>query len=299
MTMRDRLAVNPLQWSATSDGWIDPSLAPSRPERLAALAELGFRSVHVEIADALEPEAYRRDLESAGLSAGPGICGADWAPEAAQRQAIVEDGRRFAAAYAALGVEVVFLSAGMTQESPRVLRAAIGAEHDEERLTRTVEMFERVARAMTEEGVRPALHPHVGSWVETERDTRAVLDTVGADILGFGPDTGHLAWTGADVPALVGDYAERVAGIHVKDIDLTVAAQARSEELDYRSTIMRGLWREPGHGDLDPKALVASVPGSPWLVVEVDRHSTPTPMESLRRCAEWAHALDTEGAGTP
>ncbi|MFI6681590.1 hypothetical protein [Kribbella sp. NPDC050470] len=52
------------------------------------------------------------------------------------------------------------------------------------------------AEAITSEGVTPALHPHVGSTIETEPEIRAVLDAVPASILSFGPDTGHLAWAG-------------------------------------------------------------------------------------------------------
>ncbi|MEV0288785.1 hypothetical protein AB0H36_32090 [Kribbella sp. NPDC050820] len=52
------------------------------------------------------------------------------------------------------------------------------------------------AEAITSEGVTPALHPHVGSTIETEPEIRAVLDAVPASILSIGPDTGHLAWAG-------------------------------------------------------------------------------------------------------
>ena len=43
--------------------------------------------------------------------------------------------------------------------------------------------YDRIGEAMRAEGVRPALHPHVGTWVETERECRAVLDAVEPDSL--------------------------------------------------------------------------------------------------------------------
>jgi inosose dehydratase len=290
-TTRDRVALNPIQWMASADGWIDPSIAPPLAERLASARAAGFTSVHSDAPAPGTAADYRAALAAAGLVPGPGIQGVDWAPDAADHARQVQAAARTAAEYAALGVEVVFLAANMTEE--RVAHSAVGAAFEHPRLEQITALVADVAAAMTAEGVRPALHPHVGSWVETELETRYVLDTVDDAVLGFGPDTGHLAWAGADPVALVREYRDRVAGVHLKDYLPEVARSAREQRLDYRSTIVRGLWAEPGYGGADIDGLLAALhpDRDTWIVIEVDRPGAATPAESIARCGVWARGV--------
>jgi hypothetical protein len=46
-----------------------------------------------------------------------------------------------------------------------------------------------------------ALHPHVGTWIETEQEMESVLAAVPNTALRFRPDTGHLTWAGMDAVA--------------------------------------------------------------------------------------------------
>ncbi|MDW6064416.1 TIM barrel protein [Streptomyces sp. FXJ1.4098] len=111
------------------------------------------------------------------------------------------------------------------------------------RLERVRDLLAEIAGIIRAEGIAPAFHPHVGTWAETEEETRFVLDTVDASVLAFGPDMGHLAWAGADAAQLVRDYADRVASVHIKDLDLGLAAQAREAGWDYRKTVLAGCGR--------------------------------------------------------
>lgn len=287
-----RIALNPIQWAATPDGWVDGSLAPDADTVLASVAEAGYRAVHVEPAQAAQGAAFLERLERHGLQAGPGITGNHWTDDPAVRRERLDAARRTGGDYAAMGVEVVFLTANMPADHPRVEHAAIGHLSDAHRLADMVDILGETAAALTAEGVRPALHPHVGSWVETEEETRAVLDGVSADLLGFGPDIGHLAWAGADPVALVREYRDRVSGVHLKDYRADVAADSRRERRSYRSAVMAGLWVEPGRGDADLAALDVVLGGddSLWWVVEVDQPGAPTAAESIRLCGDWLAA---------
>jgi inosose dehydratase len=91
------------------------------------------------------------------------------------------------------------------------------------------------------------------------------------------------------VSALISDYADRVASVHVKDCRLSVAERARSEELGYRAAVMAGLWAEPGRGELDLEDILDALPAAfdGWLIVEVDRPDVPDPLESARASASW------------
>lgn len=151
----------------------------------------------------------------------------------------------------------------------------------------------RIADAMVAEGVRPSLHPHVGTWIETEEEGRAVLDALPESRLGFLPDTGHLAWAGADVGAFIKDYAGRIPFVHVKDCRLSVAAQGQEKGWGYRQTVMAGLWAEPGRGELDLAAIIGNLPATfdGWLMAEAeaDRPDITDPYDSAVASARRMH----------
>ena len=65
--------------------------------------------------------------------------------------------------------------------------------------------------------LRPLHHSHVGGVFETEDEIVQLLDTLGPDIIGVGPDTGHLQWASVDPAAFTRRYADRIGGIHIKD----------------------------------------------------------------------------------
>lgn len=70
---------------------------------------------------------------------------------------------------------------------------------------------------LASEGLRPLHHSHVGGVFETEEEISRLLDELGPDLIGFGPDTGHLRWGGVDPAPFIAKYADRIGGIHIKD----------------------------------------------------------------------------------
>ncbi|MER5789273.1 sugar phosphate isomerase/epimerase [Streptomyces sp. NPDC001980] len=287
---QDRLAINPLQWVASADGWIDPTLAPSLDEQLTAVRDAGITALHSAVPGDLTPQAYAAKLAEYGISAAPGYIPVRLTDDESEQQGFRDAAARVAAQHAELGVPTVFLAMGMAKDAERVTRPAVGHLAEQGRLERVRDLLAEIAGIVRAEGITPAFHPHVGTWAETELETRFVLDTVDASVLAFGPDMGHLAWAGADPARLVRDYADRVASVHIKDLDLGLAAQAREAGWDYRKTVLAGLWSEPGHGNADIEGFVGALPEDfdGWLIIEVDRGARPTPEESVRLCGEWA-----------
>ena len=145
---------------------------------------------------------------------------------------------------------------------------------------------------MRAEGVLAALHPHVGGWIEVEHEVRTVLDEVGADLLAFGPDTGHMSWAGMHVPAVLADYADRIVGVHLKDTFASGIAAARAEGLDYHEATRPGrIWAEPGTGQVNLDACVAAFPSAfaGDFMIEIDVPSMPN-RESHQIAYDWAVA---------
>src|SRR5690606_13165889 len=148
-----------------------------------------------------------------------------------------------------------------------------------------------VAEAIKSEGVYPVLHGHVGGWVETEEEIRRVLDTLGKERIGYGPDTGHQTWAGANVAQLISDYSDRVGAIHIKDVFPDHLGENRDPSRSYTDiTLTRRHWAEPGKGVLDFEAIIAAMPAdyAGDYMIEVDVPSIESRYDSLKESYDWA-----------
>jgi inosose dehydratase len=146
-------------------------------------------------------------------------------------------------------------------------------------------------------GIRPLHHSHIGGVFETESEIVRLLDDLGPDVIGVGPDTGHLRWAGIDPATFVTRYADRIGGIHIKDC-FPDFLDGRLDPADGRSyhelTGTKRLWAEPGLGVVDFDAVLAALPvgydGD--LMIEIDEPSVDSKYESHRMAFEWAqHGL--------
>ena len=127
-----------------------------------------------------------------------------------------------------------------------------------------------IAAVTAAHGIVTALHPHVGTMVETSDDVERVL--TGARV-GLCLDTGHLLAGGTDPVALACEHADRVVHVHLKDLDAGVAQQVRSGDLAYIDAVPRGLFTALGRGDIDVAALVRALVDAGydgWFVLEQD-----------------------------
>ncbi|MEV0382718.1 sugar phosphate isomerase/epimerase [Nonomuraea sp. NPDC050643] len=279
--MRSLIGINPLPWLFGPSGFT-LEVAALRTA-FAEVAETGFTAVQADLPEGLTPAGYRALLREYGLAPAPGYFHGAYDDSEAM-PALLERARRHAGAQAELGMTEVFIASALAAE--RLATPAVGAAYDPERLDTVIDNLARTCEVITAEGLRPCLHPHVGTWIETETETRAVLDAIAPDLLAFGPDTGHLHWAGADPAALIARYRDRVGAAHIKDVHTAVAAEGG----DYwEATFARHLWTEPGQGDVDLKAALAALPEdfAGWLVIEVDVPDHGTPKDSAALSRQW------------
>ena len=119
-------------------------------------------------------------------------------------------------------------------------------------------------------GVRAVLHPHVGTVIETQADVDRVL---AGSAISLCLDTGHLMAGGADPVALAESAGDRVAHVHLKDVDGALCAAARAGEVAYSDAVRRGLYRPLGRGAVDVPRLVRALEHhgyAGWYVLEQD-----------------------------
>jgi inosose dehydratase len=292
-----KLAINPLPWVLTEKGF-DLSV-DTVTRALADLEPIGYRGFHADIPDGLTPAQYAALLTAHGFVPAPGYFGGSFEDQDSL-SALLESARRHAAGQAALGLEEVFIAGNVTAE--RMAEPAVGAGSDPARIEVIAEGLIAASEVMAAEGVTPALHPHVGSFIETEEEIRSVLDLTAGSPLWFGPDVGHITWAGGDPVSLVRDYCDRVRALHLKDVDASAVRAAQQASANYMdSTMSHHVWTEPGRGVVDFEAIFAALPAdfSGWMVVEVDVPNLPTPVESARASYEYFErfpALGTEAS---
>jgi inosose dehydratase len=286
-----RLAINPLQWLATDDGWLDFGKAPPLTDALEKTSRAGFDAVMADVPAGMTVLEYRDLLTRYDTVPAPGyFSGALEDPD--RRDELVREAARRAEVHRDLSLSEMFVAARMSPESPRVARPARGLDADDRRLAEIAETLTRIGSATRERGVTACLHQHVGSWIESGPELEWLLERLDPDVVALGPDTGHLAWAGIDPVEFVRRHRDRVRALHVKDIRQGVADAYRQDGKSYREVIQAGLWVEPGRGDIDLRAIFDDLRGGAcrWAIVEVDSPDLPTPDESIAFCGTWARS---------
>ncbi|GMA18743.1 sugar phosphate isomerase/epimerase [Arsenicicoccus piscis] len=283
-----RISVNPIPYWAR-DGQVDKSKEVF-DEAFADFQQIGFTAVKADLPEGMSAEEYRSWIGSYGLAPAISTVMAPFTEDAA---GLAPGGResleRFAHDQRSLGLDTTMVIAPMTPT--RMATPAVGVDYTPEQLDRTTDNLATVCKILLGAGLYPTMHPHVGSLVETERELRHVLDELEPAALGFGPDTGHMRWAGMDPAALIRDYADRVRGIHIKDVFADhLPAQADSSMGYHEIGATKRLWVEPGHGVVDFDAVMAAMPAgyAGDYMIEVDVPSVPTRLESHQISYDWA-----------
>jgi inosose dehydratase len=250
--------------------------------------QIGFTAVKADVPDDMSAPEYREWIGGYGLAPSLSLFSSPF-DETVDMTAEVERAKQFAATQVALGLDRTMISS--MSVPARLAEPAVGADFDEGRLARAIDNCGTVCRVLQAEGLRPLHHSHVGGVFETEYEISRLLDDLGPDVIGFGPDTGHLTWAGVDPARFIARYADRMGGIHIKDCFPDLLDPAQRAGMSYQdATRTKRLWAEPGLGVVDFDAVLAAVPDGydGDFMIEVDEPSVDSVYESHRMSYEWA-----------
>jgi len=142
-------------------------------------------------------------------------------------------------------------------------------------------------------GLRLAVHPHFGTAIETADDIKRLLAGCDAPLC---LDTGHAALGGADPAELAADHGDRVAHVHLKDVDPALAEPVRTRAIAYAEGVRRGLYRPLGRGSARIADVLASLRSrgyDGWFVLEQDvalDRASADPIGDIRESLEFARA---------
>jgi inosose dehydratase len=287
----DRLAGAPISWGVCEvPGWgvmlpVDRVLGEMRSLGLAA-TELGAPGFLPH-----EPEALRETLARHDMTLIGGFVPLVLHDPQA-REASLDAARRAAELFAAAGGSV-FVTAVVVDEgwAPRI-------PLDDAQWQHLAGMLAEIDGVCERHGLVQALHPHVGTLVETADDVHRVLDRSGVR---WCLDTGHLAIGGYDPARFAADVGERVAHVHLKDLDAAVAAEVRAGTLTIRAGVQRGLFRPLGEGDAPIADTIRTLEAAGyrgWYVLEQDEDlgdvaplTGEGPLAAAARSVEYLRSL--------
>jgi inosose dehydratase len=291
-----RLAGAPISWGVCEvPGW-GRMLPPDRV--LSEMASLGLAATELGPLGylSLDADRVRELLDRHGLGLAAAFVPLVLHEESLEGTRATVD--QVAPLLASFGGEVLVAAAVMDAawSPPKPL--------DERQWRRLVEHLAVVDELVAGHGLTLALHPHAGTLIEAEADVERVLAESAVPCC---LDTGHLAIGGADPVGFVRRHAERIAHVHLKDVDLRLAARVRAGELSLVDATRRGLFLPLGSGDAEIGEVVALLDRhgyERWLVLEQDTTITGEeppvgngPVLDVRRSVEYLATLAPANRG--
>ena len=228
-----------------------------------------------------DPGELKRALDERGLVMPSAWCGLDLG------DSDLDKTRRLCGLLAEVGASFVNLAHQGTPER----RAWAGRASDPRcpRLSHAewngfAERVSQAAAIARAAGLQAAFHLHVGTWVETRAELDELLRRTDPGLVKLCWDVGHALYAGLDPLEVVQHCAERVAYVHLKDVDGGVLAGLVRDQAGFEAGIRRRVFTELGRGMLDLVGLLdglRAIGYTGWLMVEQDS-SWLEPAESAR-----------------
>ena len=136
-----------------------------------------------------------------------------------------------------------------------------------EMLDKICEISNRLGEYAKGKGVTVCFHPHFGTCVFSQRDIDYFAAHTKPEYVSFCLDTAHTTLAGINPAALIRQYGDRIAFMHLKDVDTYALSKAEGRD-------KMASFRALGHGTVDFPAVKAALEEAGFdgvLCVELDR----------------------------
>ncbi|HWT80559.1 MAG TPA: sugar phosphate isomerase/epimerase [Candidatus Methylomirabilis sp.] len=273
-----RVATAPMNWN--NDDL--PDLRPKIPigQVLAEMVEAGYEGTEYGTGLPGEPKALRALLAPHGLALASMFC---WVRLEDPTVQPAEIERAMGVARTLSAMEVRELILGIRGSAERVSLAGRVPRDGSASLSSAqwrlvADGIHRLARGCAPLGVRLAVHPHAGSYVETRAELDTLFSLTDANALGLCVDAGHLVYGGADPVEVVEAYGPRIWYIHIKDVNPGVLALSTQNGLGFLGALQSYIFCDLGRGCVDLRRFMQAlrkVNYSGWMVIEQDTSPKP------------------------
>jgi inosose dehydratase len=202
-----------------------------------------------------------------------------------------------------LGAHTLVLITGLSPDRIATAgRSTDAVRLDTDRWRELVGAIERLAALARDEfGLRAAFHPHVGTPVEFEDEIERLLADTDPALVGLCIDTGHCVYAGVNPVDLCRRHRNRLAHLHLKDVDPDVLQDVRVRRVDFVAAVAESVFCRLGRGTVDFQAFLAAVAAARydgWATVEQDRLPTASTTPSMDARAGLEHLMAIEPLAT-
>ena len=136
-----------------------------------------------------------------------------------------------------------------------------------------ISRINEISKMMIDENMPLAYHHHMGTVIETEAETRRLIESTN-DSVKLLIDTGHMLFAGGNSIKITEDFIERIIHVHCKDIRKNILDKSLKNDSTFRQAFLDGAFTVPGDGCIDYKpflTLLKSKDYNGWLVVEAEQ----------------------------
>ena len=136
-----------------------------------------------------------------------------------------------------------------------------------------ISRINEISKMMIDENMPLAYHHHMGTVIETEAETRRLIEST-SDSVKLLIDTGHMLFAGGNSIKITEDFIERIIHVHCKDIRKNVLDKTLKNNSTFRQAFLDGAFTVPGDGSIDYKPFLTLLKNKDycgWLVVEAEQ----------------------------
>lgn len=281
-----KIGIVPLNWR----------YEPARMEEfLAGIAAYGFTGIQIS-GEQGESATFRDAMRANGIAPAEQYlairCTQDGPVKGSEGESAITIGQ----AITAKVDMIVFAVDGSDNRDRCAGRADAGPQLTAEGFSALAAHVSKFAAIAAKAGIRSSFHPHAATYIETERETKLLMEQIDPDLVGLCLDVGHWIVGGADPIKAVQDYSGRITHVHVKDVSGEVLARMLSGEIETMNTAVEEykLFVPAGTGLLDLRALFMAldrVGFQGWLMSEQDSAWEPSEAASGISIANMKAAL--------
>ena len=130
-----------------------------------------------------------------------------------------------------------------------------------------------ISKMMMDVGMPLAYHHHMGTVIETEKETKRLIENTN-DTVKLLIDTGHMLFAQGNSIKLADDFSDRLIHVHCKDIRKEVLEKSLKNDSTFRQAFLDGAFTVPGDGCIDYKPFLKVLYKKNykgWLVVEAEQ----------------------------
>lgn len=277
MNYSDKIGIAPISWVNDDIPGLGDDLYTA-DQVLAEMASLGYVATEMGRVFSQDPAGFKGKLEKHGIQLASKFVGTLFS-DAERLEAELHSFSEWVDYLKDMGSQYVIVCemGGSMHWDPRRSSddRTIQALNDQEWQT-LVDGLHRAAKMSRANGLQLVYHPHAGTVVETADEVDRLMASTDPELVHLLYDTGHALYGGYDPLEQLIQYYDRIQYVHLKNIRKDVLDRVRKENMDFRSSVLRGLFTVPG----DEEGCIDFVPifnelvrrnYDGWIVVEAEQ----------------------------